>query len=114
MKGPADRELAAYEKSHLRMTGTRGRVDGLACKLRQARKMARRKLSQVRRDQNSRHDRRARREEYRPGQLVYRKQMVKGRKLDPKWLGPYELIQKISDLVYRIQMGETQNCMWSN
>lgn len=50
----------------------------------------------------------ARRMEYRPGQLVYRKQMVKGRKLEPKWLGPYQVIQKISDLVYRIQIGKRE------
>jgi hypothetical protein len=41
---------------------------------------------------------------YRPGQLVYRKQMVKGRKLGPKWLGPYPVVQKVSYLVYKIRI----------
>jgi hypothetical protein len=84
MKGPADGELTAYEKRHAREEGGRGRVARLAGNLRQAHRIARRKLSQVRREQHARHDKRARRIEYRPGQLVYRKQMVKGRKLDPK------------------------------
>jgi hypothetical protein len=106
MKGPADRELTAYERRHIRETGARGRVAGLAGKLREARRQARRKLSQVRRDQHARHDKRARKVEFRPGQLVYRKQMVRGRKLDPKWVGPYRVIQKVTDLVYRVQMGK--------
>jgi hypothetical protein len=34
--------------------------------------------------------------------------MVKGRKLDPKWLGPYQAIRRISDLVYTIQIGKRE------
>jgi uncharacterized membrane-anchored protein len=34
--------------------------------------------------------------------------MVKGKKLDPKWLGPYQVIRKISDLVYRVQIGKRE------
>jgi hypothetical protein len=42
---------------------------------------------------------------YRPGQLVYRKQMVQGRKLEPKWLVPYQVIKRVSNLIYRIRVG---------
>jgi hypothetical protein len=31
--------------------------------------------------------------------------MVPGRKLTPKWVGPYRVLRRISDLVYKIQMG---------
>jgi hypothetical protein len=34
--------------------------------------------------------------------------MVKGRNLDPKWLGPYKVIRKVTDLVYGIQMGNRE------
>jgi hypothetical protein len=30
--------------------------------------------------------------------------MVKGREFDPKWVGPYRMVRKVSDLVYGIQM----------
>lgn len=56
MKGLADRELTAYEKRNAREDGVRGRVTRLAGQLRKAHRIARRKLSQVRRDQHTRHD----------------------------------------------------------
>jgi hypothetical protein len=31
--------------------------------------------------------------------------MVKGRKLEPKWLGPYTVVHKVSDLVYKVRVG---------
>jgi hypothetical protein len=104
MKGPSDRELTAYEKRNRHEVDSRGCVARLAERLRKARRIAREKLTQVRRDQHTRHDRQARRVEYRPGELVYRKQMVRGNKLEPKWIGPYQVRRKISDLVYRIQI----------
>jgi hypothetical protein len=84
MKGPGDRELAAYERTHEGAPDVRGRVARLAGRLRRVRREARRNISHVRSDQKARHDRRARKIEFRPGQLVYRKQMVKGKKLAPK------------------------------
>lgn len=42
--------------------------------------------------------------EYFPGQLVYRRQMVRGRKFDLKWLGTYQVEGKISDLVYQVRV----------
>jgi hypothetical protein len=108
MKGPADRELAAYEKKHIRENGAKRRVVEMAHKLRRARETARRKLKEVIGALHARHDTRARKVEFRPGQLVYRKQMVKGKKFDPKWVGPYKVIQKITGLVYRIQMGKRE------
>ena len=108
MKGPTDRELAAYERKRRRETGVKGHLARLAGQLRRARQAANRKLAGVRQRQHERHDLRARRIEYRPGQLVYRKQMVKGRKLEPKWLGPYQVLKKISDLVYTIQVGKKE------
>jgi hypothetical protein len=53
MKAPAHIELAAYERKYVREAGTRGGVAELAGKLRQAHRVARRKLSQVRRDQHA-------------------------------------------------------------
>jgi cleavage and polyadenylation specificity factor subunit 1 len=67
MKGPGNRDLAAYERRHLRAPDIRGHVARLAGKLRQVLRIAKRKLSRVRRDQHTRHDRRAQRIEYRPG-----------------------------------------------
>jgi hypothetical protein len=108
MKGPGDRDLAVYERRHLQAPDVSGHVARLAKKLRQVRRIARRKLSRVRRDQRTRHDRRAQKIEYLPGQLVYKKQMVKGWKLDPKWLVPYQVIRRISDLCYKIQIGKRE------
>ena len=34
--------------------------------------------------------------------------MVKGRKLEPRWLGPYTIVRKISDLIYRVQVGHKE------
>jgi hypothetical protein len=55
--------------------------------------------------QRIRHAERAVRVSYNPGQLVYRKQLVQGRKLKPRWLGPYHVIRRVSDHVYRIRVG---------
>jgi hypothetical protein len=55
--------------------------------------------------QRIRHAERAVRVSYNPGQLVYREQLVRGRKLKPRWLGPYQVIQRVSDLVYKIRVG---------
>ena len=77
----------------------------MAGRLRKARQAARRKLAEVRQSELARHDRRAKRIEYCPAQLVYQRQMVKGRKLEPKWLGPYQVLKKVSVIVYRIQLG---------
>jgi hypothetical protein len=105
MKGPTDGELAAYEKTHKGETGAKGYAARLAGELRRTREWARKQLDKVRKEQKERHDVRAQRVEFHPGQLVYRKQMVPGRKLTPKWIGPYRVLRRISDLVYKIQMG---------
>jgi hypothetical protein len=31
--------------------------------------------------------------------------MVQGRKLKPRWLGPYQVVKRLSDLVYKIRVG---------
>jgi hypothetical protein len=50
------------------------------------------------------HAERAVRVSYNPGQLVYRKQLVRGHKSKPRWLGPYQVIRRVSDHVYRIRV----------
>jgi hypothetical protein len=79
MKGPSDRELAAYERQHKGTPDMRGQVARLARRLQRARRIARANLRKGKSDQRARHDERAARVTYYPGQLVYRKQMVKGR-----------------------------------
>jgi hypothetical protein len=54
--------------------------------------------------QRIRHAERAVRVSYNQGQLVYRRQLVRGRKLKPRWLGPYQVIRRVSDHVYRIRV----------
>ena len=83
-------------------------VRRLAGQLRQARRRAQKKLAYVRRAHNSRHNRPAWRTEYRTGQLVCRKSTGRGRKPKPKWLGPYQVLKRISDLVYTIQVGKKE------
>jgi hypothetical protein len=55
--------------------------------------------------QRTRHDRKIGEVSCRPGQLVYRKRIVQERKLEPKWLGPYQVVKRVSDLVYKIRVG---------
>jgi hypothetical protein len=64
------------------------------------------KLTPVERGQPTCHRRQVKKIEFRPGQLVYRKQMANGRQSEPKWLGPYRVIKKITDVVYRVQIGQ--------
>ena len=85
-----------------------GHLVRLADELRRARQAASKKLAGVSQRQHTRHDKRAKRIEYRLGQLVYRKRIVKGSKLEQKWLGPYQILKNVSDLVYTIQMGRTE------
>lgn len=108
MKGPLDRDLEAYERRNRKATDVKGNVARLAARLRQARRIARRKMNEVKTEQRARHDKRAKKIEFRPGQLVYRKQMKKGRKLDARWLGPYQILRKVSDWVYTIQIGRKE------
>jgi hypothetical protein len=64
------------------------------------------RLTPIGKGQPTCRDRRVREREFRPGQLVYRKLTVKGRGIEPKWLGPYEVLKKINDLVCRIRIGK--------
>jgi hypothetical protein len=73
MKGPSDRELAAYERQHKGTLDMRGQVARLAGRLQRARRIARANLTKGKSDQRARHDERAARVTYYPGQLVYRK-----------------------------------------
>jgi hypothetical protein len=103
MRGPNDQDLAAYTSKNGNSPGMREQVANLARRLQKARKGARENIRRGKRGQRTGHDHKAVRVSYNPGQLVYRKQMVRGctRKLEPKWLGPYSVVQRVSDLVYK-------------
>jgi hypothetical protein len=88
MRGPNDRELAAFTRKNRNSAGVREQVANLAQRLQRARKIARENIQRGKQIQRARHDQKAVEVSYRPGQLVYRKRMVQGRKLEPKWLGP--------------------------
>jgi hypothetical protein len=105
MPGLADQELSAYVR---RIEGTPGvdeQVDRLVKRLKKARQVARKNIHEGKQKQRAYHNKKATKVEYFPGQLVYRKQMVKGRKCDPKWTGPYQIERKVSDLVYQVRVG---------
>jgi hypothetical protein len=102
MKGPSDRELTACEKKNRHQTDARGCVSRLAEKLRKARRIARDSDSSKERSAHS--PRSASTKGGMPPRPVSVSQTDSTRKkLEPKWLGPYQVIRKISDLVYRIQ-----------
>jgi hypothetical protein len=67
-------------------------------------KEVRKKISDGRETQRRYHDRKAKKKTgYKPGDLVYWKKMVKGKKVDEKCLGPYKVIEKLSDEVYKVE-----------
>jgi hypothetical protein len=105
MRGPNDRDLAAHTSKNGNSPGVREQVANLARKLPKARKIARENIRRGKRAQRIRHDQKAVRVSYTPVQLVYRKQVVRGCKSEPKWLGPYPVVQRVSDLVYKIRIG---------
>ena len=41
---------------------------------------------------------------YSPGQLVYVRDLTAVHKLYPKWVGPYEVVRKVSDVVYELKI----------
>jgi hypothetical protein len=43
--------------------------------------------------------------EYRPGQLVYRRETKRVRNRDPLWVGPYVITKRVSQRVYGVQVG---------
>jgi hypothetical protein len=108
MPGPNDGDLAAYSRKNGTNPGVKEQVSKLARRLQEARRVARENIRRGNRGQRTRHDQEAVRVSYHPGQLVYRKQMVRGRKLEPRWLGPYPVVQRISDLVYKIRIGSRE------
>jgi hypothetical protein len=111
MAGPGDKELSAYLRNKREHTDAKKWVDELALKIRKIQREVREKIRDGRRTQQRYHDRRAKRTEYEPGDLVYWNKMVKGRKLSEKWLGPYKVIEKLSDKVYKVEgpRGRTMN-----
>jgi hypothetical protein len=108
MRGPTDRDLEAYTRKSGTKPGVKEQVAKLAQRIREARRVARENIRREMQGQRARHDKRAVRVSYNPGQLVYRKKMVRGRKLEPRWLGPYPVVRRVSDLVYMIRIGSRE------
>jgi hypothetical protein len=103
MTGPGDKELLVYLSDKRERTEAKEFVDKLASKLRKIHKEVREKIKYGRYVQTLYHDRGAKRNEYQPGDLVYWRKMTKGKKLGDKWLGPYMVLEKLSDEFYKIK-----------
>jgi hypothetical protein len=78
-------------------------VKELAKKLKEARKVAWENIRKGKETQKKYRDRKAKRVEFKEGQLVYRKEMVKKAKLKGKWRGPYKVLKKISEQAYKLE-----------
>jgi hypothetical protein len=102
MAGPHGRELAAYLQKRSEPSDVKEAVGTLARKLRHAHRMPRQNIRNGKETQINYHDRKARPVTFTPGQLVYRRCMKKGRKLSPKYTGPYEVKSRLSELVHQI------------
>jgi hypothetical protein len=102
MTGPLDNELKAYVRSQEGPEDVMEQVNKLARKMKAAREIAMKNSRQGKETQREYHDRKATKIEYFPGQLVYKRQMVRGRKLENQWTGPYKIIKKISDFAYHV------------
>lgn len=103
MTGPGDKELSAYLGNKHEPTEAKEFVDKLASRLRKIHKEVRRKIKDGRNVQRQYHDRGTKRIEYKPGDLVYWRKMKKGKKLSEKWLGPYRVLEKLTNEVYQIK-----------
>jgi hypothetical protein len=93
-----ERKLAARDRSRkiVSNVGQQARYDGRRCN-----------ADSIERERcRSSSEKRAKRIRFRPGQLVYRKQMTEGR--EPKWFGPYQVIRKVTDSVYEVQIGKRE------
>ena len=82
-------------------------VEGLVDRLHDAHEMARQHIQVASDRMKTRYDRRANSQDFQQGDLVwlYRPIRTKGRcpKLQQPWLGPYRIVTRINDVVYRIQ-----------
>ena len=69
--------------------------------------VARRYLKKSSEEQKRRYDTKIKEHPYQPGDLVYRKN-PNTKKLETPWHGPYVVIQKLSDILFRIT-GKTRS-----
>ena len=84
-------------------------ADELGRTLNKAYHTVRENLKTVAERQSKAYDVRIHQKEYKIGDLVWRFNDRKRKKFEPAWLGPFIVIEKICDVIYRIQAGQKSN-----
>ena len=109
---PQDLEFSA-KSNPLQIKGVSDQPEAITTKLLEARKIVHQKLHQIHLRQKARYDEQRREAQYAENDLVlvykpFRK-IGKSEKLLHRWLGPYKIIRRTSDLNYEVQKVKSRN-----
>ena len=110
----SSKDLEFSAKSNpLQIKGVSDQPEAITTKLLEARKIVHQKLHQIHLRQKSRYDEQRREAQYAENDfvLVYKplRKIRKSEKLLHRWLGPYKIIRRTSDLNYEVQKVKSRN-----